>query len=106
MNMQVCAERKRRGKTQCRLLLAEYYNRGNHEIGIRHWKIAAEGGSQPSLNALKGIYNADGKMPGKEFISKECMDSLYRVCHDAQEEVQSEERGKHCTGNDATKMKC
>ena len=78
----------------------------NHEIGIRHWKIAAEGGSQPSLNALKSIYNADGKMPGKEFISKECMDSLYIVCHDAQEEAKSEEREKHCYHLDSANMKC
>ena len=85
---------------------SEYYRLGNHEIGIRHWKIAAEAGSQLSLDSLRTIYNADSKQPGKELISKECMDSLYRVCHDAQEEVQSEERGKHCTGNDATKMKC
>ena len=84
----------------------EYTFFGNHEIGIRHWKIAAEGGSQPSLNALKSIYNADGKMPGKEFISKECMDSLYRVCHDAQEEVKSEEREKHCYHLDSANMKC
>ena len=83
--------------------LAEYKS-GNHEIGIRHWKIAAEGGCQPSLDPLKKIYNADGKIPGKEFISKECMDSLYRVCHDAQEEVKSEEREKH--RDDAANMKC
>ena len=82
----------------------EYDDLDNHEIGIRHWKIAAEGGSQPSLNALKGIYNADGKMPGKEFISKECMDRLYRVCHDAQEEIKSEEREKH--RDDYLDMKC
>ena len=77
----------------------EYYDLGNHQNGIRHWKIAAEAGSQPSVDALKKIYNADGKIPGKEFISKECMDSLYRVCHDAQEEVKSEEREKHCNDN-------
>ena len=88
--MQVCAERKRRGKTQCRLLLAEYYNRGNHEIGIRHWKIAAEGGLQKSLNALRCIYNADG-----EFISKDYLESIYRACHGAQMEVASE---KHWSG--------
>ena len=74
---------------------SEYHDLGNHEIGIRHWKIAAEGGSQDSLDALREIYNADGRMPGKEFISKECMDGLYRVCHDAQMEVASEEREKH-----------
>jgi hypothetical protein len=76
----------------------EYYDLHNHEIGIRHWKISAEAGDQDSLDALKNIYNANGKRPGKEFISKDCMDSLYRVCHDAQEEVKSEEREKHCNG--------
>ena len=74
---------------------AEYIDFGNHEIGIRHWKIAAEAGDQDSLDALKKIYNADSKWPGKEFISKKCMDSLFRVCHDAQEEVKTEEREKH-----------
>ena len=69
------------------------YKSGNHEIGIRHWKISAEAGDQESLDALKEIYNTE--KPGKEFISKECMDGLYRVCHDAQEEVKSEEREKH-----------
>jgi len=82
-------------------------NTGNHEVGIRHWKIAAEGGSQPSIDMLKKIYNANGKHPGKELISKKCLDSLYRVCHDAQEEVRSEEREKHCTDNNAAaNMKC
>ena len=80
------------------------YDSGNYEIAIRHWKIAAEAGFQPSLNKLKKIYNADGKHPGKEFISKECMDSLYRVCHDAQEEVKSDEREKHRRVDD--KYKC
>ena len=73
------------------------YESGNHEIGIRHWKIAAEGGHQGSLNALRDIYNADGNtsMPGKEFISKEYLDSAYRACHGAQMEVKTEEREKH-----------
>ena len=83
---------------------SEYFDLGNYEIAIRHWKIAAEAGCQPSLDNLKKIYNADGKIPGKEFISKECMNSLYRVCHDAQEEVKSEEREKH--RDDAANMKC
>ena len=73
----------------------EYHTFGNQEIGIRHWKIAAEAGDQDSLNALRDIYNSGGKKPGKEFISKECMDRLYRVCHGAQMEVKSEEREKH-----------
>ncbi len=73
------------------------YNCGNHEIGIRHWKIAAEAGYQKSLNALRKIYNANGKKPGKEFISKDYMYlvSAYRVCHEAQMEVKSEEREKY-----------
>jgi TPR repeat protein len=71
------------------------YNSGNHEIAIRHWKIAAEAGYQGSLNALRNIYNANGKEPGKEFISKEYLESTYRACHEAQMEVKSEEREKH-----------
>ena len=72
------------------------YLSGNHEIAIRHWKIAAEAGHQDSLNFLRDIYNnkEPGQWHGKEFISKECMDSLYRNCHDTQEEVKSEEREK------------
>ena len=71
------------------------YESGNHEIAIRHWKIAAEAGHQPSLNNLRCIYNADGKMPGKEFVSNEEMDAVYRSGHEAQLEVKSEEREKH-----------
>ena len=70
---------------------------GNHEIGIRHWKIAAEAGHQKSLHALRDIYNAGGSRPGKEFISKDYLDSAYRACHEAQMEVKSEEREKHRT---------
>ncbi len=73
----------------------EYHDFGNHEIGIRHWKIAAEAGSQRSLDALKKIYNADGKRPGKEFISKDYLESIYRACHGAQMKVKTEEREKH-----------
>ena len=71
------------------------YRRCNHEAGIRHWKIAAECGSQVSLNHIRDIYNADGKEPGNEFISKEDLDKLYRACHEVQEEVENEERKKH-----------
>ena len=74
---------------------SEYYDLGNHEIGIRHWKIAAEAGYQKSLDALKKIYNADVKMPGKEFISTEEMDMIYRSGHEAQMDVKTEEREKH-----------
>ena len=73
------------------------YNLGNHEIAIRHWKIAAETGMQESLDALKEIFNADGKTPGKEFISKDEMDTVYRSGHEAQMEVKTEEREKHKT---------
>jgi TPR repeat protein len=71
--------------------LSEYFDLGNHEIAIR--KIAAEAGYQPSLNWLKKVYNAD--LPGKEFISKEFLESTYRACHEAQIEVKTEEREKH-----------
>eukprot|EP00561_Arcocellulus_cornucervis_P014810 CAMPEP_0185805478 /NCGR_PEP_ID=MMETSP1322-20130828/3879_1 /TAXON_ID=265543 /ORGANISM="Minutocellus polymorphus, Strain RCC2270" /LENGTH=287 /DNA_ID=CAMNT_0028501517 /DNA_START=350 /DNA_END=1216 /DNA_ORIENTATION=+ len=74
---------------------SEYHTFGNHEIGIRHWKIAAEAGHQDSLNNLRDIYNADGKVPGREFITKEYLDFAYRACHEAQMEVTSEEREKH-----------
>lgn len=76
---------------------SEYFDLGNNEIGIRHWKIAAEAGHQLSLNALRDIFNADGKMTGKEFISKEYLESTYRACHAAQMEITSEEREKHKT---------
>ena len=66
------------------------YESGNHEIAIRHWKIAAEAGYQPSLDQLKKIYNADGKMPGKDFISKEYLES-----NEAQMEIKNEEREKY-----------
>lgn len=79
------------------------YNAGNYEIGIRHWKIAAEAGSQISLNQLKRIFNAGGKVYGKECISKGDMDKIYRACHMAQEEVNSEEREKHSRFEDEWK---
>ena len=72
---------------------SEYHDLGNHEIGIRHWKIAAEAGHEGSLNNLKQIYN--GNKHGKEFISKEEMDTAYRSGYDAQLEVKTEEREKH-----------
>ena len=112
------------------------YESGNYEIGIRHWKIAAEAGMQPSIDILKKIYNSGNQnvkekilewksqpsrsiddlqklyntsesfltMPGKKFISKEYLEKVYRVCHDAQMEVKSEEREKH--RDDATNLKC
>ena len=73
--------------------ISEYFDFDNDEIGIRHWKIAAEAGYQKSLNELRLIYN--NKEPGKEFISKEYLDFAYRACHEAQMEVKSEEREKH-----------
>ena len=72
----------------------EYDILGNYEMGIRHWKVSAKAGHQLSLNLLRKVYNAD-KMPGKEFISKSELDDIYRLCHRAQEEVNSEERQKH-----------
>ena len=84
----------------------EYYS-GNVEVGIRHWKIAAEAGNQLSLNRLRDIYNANGKMPGKEFISKEYLDKAFRTCHEAQDEIQSDERERHCKLiGQSRQMKC
>ena len=71
----------------------EYDDLGNHELGIHHWKIAAEAGSQPSLDRLKTIFK--GKHAGEEFISKDYMDKAYRLCHAAQEAVWSEDREKY-----------
>jgi TPR repeat protein len=83
------------------------YNSGSHGIGISHFKIAAEAGNQVSLDELRGIYNADGKEPGKEFISKEYLDKVYRACHGAQMKVKSEEREKHSKLTGVfSKMKC
>ena len=73
------------------------YDVGNHELGIRHWKISANAGYQDSLNRLRDIFNADGKLPGKEFVGKEELDTLYRKYHDVQKEVKSEEREKYLT---------
>ena len=69
------------------------YKLGNNEAGIRHWKIAAEAGMQPALDKLEEILNE--KLPGKEFISKEELDNLHRMCHKAQEEVKTDEREKY-----------
>lgn len=80
---------------------------GNHELGIRHWKISASAGYQPSLKRLRNIFNADGKQPGKEFISKEELDSIYRMCHEMQEEVKTDEREKYLQGEEEWKFwKC
>ena len=34
----------------------EYFQLHTHELGIRHWKIAAEAGNQTSLDKLKAIF--------------------------------------------------
>jgi TPR repeat protein len=74
------------------------YGLGNHELGIRHWKISATAGFQASLNHTRDVFNANGKLPGKEFISKEELDTIYRKCHEAQEEAKTDEREKHFYG--------
>ena len=87
--------------------ITEYYDLGNHRVGIRHFKIAAEAGSQLSLNHLKRIYNGYGGSPRKDFIRKDTLDSLFRACHDAQEQVKSEGREKHKEGEEDVYMfKC
>lgn len=83
---------------------AEFTVFGNLELGIRHWRISAEAGNQQSLESLKIVYNADGKKPWKEVITKEDMDKIGRACHEAQEMVKSEEREKYFREDD--EMKC
>lgn len=41
------------------------------------------------------LYNADGKFPGKAFISKDDVAKIYRAGHNAQEEAKSEQREKY-----------
>ena len=87
----------------------EYFDLHNHEVGIRHWKIAAEAGSQTSLDKLKAFFYTGGKLPGSEFITKDELDNIYRSCHAAQEEVTSEGREKHFHEDllqDLSDMKC
>ena len=81
------------------------YSSGNYELGMRHWKIAAEAGSQASLDRLKEVYNNGDKEPGNAFIMKDDLDRIYRTCHKAQEEVKSEEREKHYAEKDTMKCK-
>lgn len=89
-----------RGDVIARLRLGfhEYHDLGNHELGIRHWKIAAEGGMETALDMLQTIYNSNGQKPGKEFISKEDLDNIEQAYHDAQEEIKTEERENYYKG--------
>ena len=81
--------------------------KGNHEVAIHHWKIAAEAGNQLALDKLTYIFNAESKIPGEEFISKEYLNKAYRICHEAQKRVKSEEREKHTQAqNEIIEMKC
>lgn len=82
------------------------YNAGCYEQGICHWKIATEGGFQAALDQLKKIFLADGRMPGKEFITKEYLDKAFRICHEAQKEVESDERKKHCDVEEYDDYRC
>ena len=64
------------------------YMSGNHELGIRHWKVAAEAGFQPSLKNLEIIRDTGGH--GKELISKAYLDDLRRACREARGEAKDE----------------
>ena len=68
---------------------------------------------QLSLDELNSIFNANGKKPGKEFIQKEDLDEVYRVCHDAQKAVKEREKDTdtlNTSGDDIwyrySKLKC
>ena len=73
----------------------EYFQLHTHELGIRHWKIAAEAGNQTSLDKLKAIFYTEGKLLGNEFITKDELHNIYQSCHSAQDEVKSGGREKY-----------
>ena len=39
---------------------------GNHEVRIRHWKIAAEAGDEDAFKTLKRLVDTDRPLPGRE----------------------------------------
>ena len=43
------------------------HDKGNHVIGIRHWKITAEAGYQASLDALKETTTPTERWPEKSY---------------------------------------
>ena len=82
------------------------YNAGCYEQGICHWKIAAEAGFQPALDRLKEIFLANGRVPGKDFVTKKYLDEAFWICHQAQKEVESDERKKHCDVEEYDDIRC
>lgn len=79
-----------RGDLEARYLLGmhEYKDLGNHEVGIRHLKIAAEAGKEDAFNALKRLVDTDRPLPGKTFITKDELDKICKAAgfHDREEE--------------------
>ena len=70
-----------RGDIQARysLGLHEYNDLGNHEVGVQHFKIAAEAGHKNAFDALKRLVDTDRHVPGKEFITKDELDKIRHV---------------------------
>lgn len=70
-----------RGDLAARYLLGmhEYKDLENHEVGIRHWKIAAEAGDEDAFNALKRLVDADRPVPGRELITKDELKKFVRL---------------------------
>ena len=79
-----------RGDISARFVLGkhEYDDLGNHEVEVRHWKIAAEAGLEGAFNALRRLVDTDRPLPGKAFITKDELDKICKAegFHDREEE--------------------
>ena len=81
-----------RGDLAARHILGmhEYKDLGNHEVGIRHWKIAAEAGDEDAFNALKRLVDTDRPLSGRELITKVELDEIRQVAGFKKEELATE----------------
>ena len=63
------------------------YNRGNHALAVRHFKISAEAGYQASLDELKEhLQSGNGLLESNEFAG------ILRKCLAAQAEMKTDQR--------------
>ena len=52
---------------------------------------------ETALYFLKDVYHANGKIPGKEFISEDDLDYVEQAYQNAQEEIKRDERENYYT---------